>query len=118
MASSSQQPADSASQSQVSVEPAPDAESVPSEVFNFNYIFRAAYPNKGQLGPSGKPIFVVRMGFPVAESRSTDGVSGHRGCPVTQGGMLVQGRVSEANDHGLEKTVKERLQELSDAKAD
>ncbi|PVH91114.1 hypothetical protein DM02DRAFT_664333 [Periconia macrospinosa] len=49
MASSSQQPADSASQSQVSVEPAPDAESVPSKVFNFDYIFRAAYPNKGQL---------------------------------------------------------------------
>ena len=54
MASSSQQPADSASQSRVSIEPAPNAESVPSEVFNFDYIFRAAYPNKGRLGPSGK----------------------------------------------------------------
>ncbi|KAH7110178.1 hypothetical protein EDB81DRAFT_832471 [Dactylonectria macrodidyma] len=54
MASSSQQPADCTSKSQASIDPAVDAESTPSEVLNFDCIFRAKYPNKGQLGPSGK----------------------------------------------------------------
>ncbi|KAH8746000.1 hypothetical protein F5883DRAFT_586046 [Diaporthe sp. PMI_573] len=53
MASSSQQPADCTSKSQTSIDPAVDAESIPSEVLNFDCIFRATYPNKGQLGPSG-----------------------------------------------------------------
>ena len=30
----------------------------------------------------------MRIGFPVAESESTDDLSGHRGCPVTPGRML------------------------------
>lgn len=54
MASSSQQPADCTSKSQTSIDPAVDAESISSEVLNFDCIFRATYPNKGQLGPSGK----------------------------------------------------------------
>ncbi|KAH8752235.1 hypothetical protein F5883DRAFT_433399 [Diaporthe sp. PMI_573] len=54
MASSSHQPADCTSQSQTSIDPAVDAESAPSEVLNFDCIFRATYPNKGQVGPSGK----------------------------------------------------------------
>ena len=29
------------------------------------------------------------MGFLVAESQSTDGLSGHTGCPATQGWMLA-----------------------------
>jgi hypothetical protein len=54
MASSSQQPAYSASHSQTSIDPVLDAESAPSEVLNFDCVFRATYPNKGQLGPSGR----------------------------------------------------------------
>ncbi|KAH6971969.1 hypothetical protein EDB80DRAFT_361756 [Ilyonectria destructans] len=54
MASSSQQPADCTSKYQMSIDPALDAESAPSEVLNFDCIFRATYPNRGQLGPSGK----------------------------------------------------------------
>ncbi|KAH8647542.1 hypothetical protein BGZ61DRAFT_190591 [Ilyonectria robusta] len=47
MASSSQQPADCTSQSQMSIDPAVDAESAPSEVLNFDCIFRATYLHKG-----------------------------------------------------------------------
>ncbi|KAH7146740.1 hypothetical protein B0J13DRAFT_524487 [Dactylonectria estremocensis] len=54
MASPSQQPADCTSQSQMSIDPAVDAELTSSEAPNFDRIFRARYPHKGQLGPSGK----------------------------------------------------------------
>ncbi|KAG4271540.1 hypothetical protein FPRO04_14671 [Fusarium proliferatum] len=54
MASSSQQPTDCTSQSQMSIDPTVDAESPSSDVLNFDCIFRATYPNKGQFGPSGK----------------------------------------------------------------
>ncbi|KAL6405526.1 hypothetical protein AUP68_11284 [Ilyonectria robusta] len=54
MASLSQKPTDYTSQSQMTIDPTVDAESVSSEVLNFDCIFRATYPNKGQLGPSGK----------------------------------------------------------------
>ncbi|OAL42782.1 hypothetical protein IQ07DRAFT_606413 [Pyrenochaeta sp. DS3sAY3a] len=52
MASSSQQPADSASNSETSVDPALDAESAPSEVMDFDCVFRATYPDEAQLGLS------------------------------------------------------------------
>ncbi|KAH6653494.1 hypothetical protein BKA67DRAFT_569929 [Truncatella angustata] len=54
MASSPQRLSDCVSQSQMSVQPAYDAESASSDILNFDYIFRATYPNKGQTGPSGK----------------------------------------------------------------
>ncbi|RKK76433.1 hypothetical protein BFJ68_g18036 [Fusarium oxysporum] len=54
MASSSQQPTDFTSQPQMTIGPTVDVESASSEVLNFDCIFRATYPKKGQFGPSGK----------------------------------------------------------------
>jgi hypothetical protein len=54
MASSSQQPTDFISQHQMTIDPTVDVGSASSEVLNFDCIFRAAYPKKGQFGPSGK----------------------------------------------------------------
>ncbi|EXM15778.1 hypothetical protein FOTG_15870 [Fusarium oxysporum f. sp. vasinfectum 25433] len=54
MASSSQQPTDFTSQSQMTIEPTVDVESASSEVLSFDCIFRATYLKKGQFGPSGK----------------------------------------------------------------
>lgn len=54
MVSSSQQLPDYTSQSQMTINPTIDTESASSEVLNFDCIFRATYPNKGQFGPSGK----------------------------------------------------------------
>ncbi|KAG4281035.1 hypothetical protein FPRO04_13469 [Fusarium proliferatum] len=54
MASSSQQRTDFTSQPQMTIGPTVDVESASSEVLNFDCIFRATYPKKGQFGPSGK----------------------------------------------------------------
>ncbi|KAF5229463.1 hypothetical protein FANTH_14197 [Fusarium anthophilum] len=52
MASSSQQPTDFTLQPQMTIDPTVDVESASSEVLNFDCIFRATYPKKGQFGPS------------------------------------------------------------------
>ncbi|EXA31826.1 hypothetical protein FOVG_16884 [Fusarium oxysporum f. sp. pisi HDV247] len=54
MASSSQQRTDFTSQPQMTIGSTVDVESASSEVLNFDCIFRATYPKKGQFGPSGK----------------------------------------------------------------
>lgn len=54
MASSSQQPTYFTLQPQMTIDPTVNIESVLSEVLNFDCIFRATYPKKGQFGPSGK----------------------------------------------------------------
>ncbi|KAL5603676.1 hypothetical protein FOVSG1_006426 [Fusarium oxysporum f. sp. vasinfectum] len=54
MASSSQQPTDFTSQPKMTIDPTVDVESASSEVLNFDCMFRATYPKKGQFGPSGK----------------------------------------------------------------
>ncbi|RKK79399.1 hypothetical protein BFJ71_g16220 [Fusarium oxysporum] len=54
MASSLQQPTDFTLQPQMTIDPTVDVESASSEVLNFDCIFRAIYPKKGQFGPSGK----------------------------------------------------------------
>ncbi|KAH7460458.1 hypothetical protein FOMA001_g19475 [Fusarium oxysporum f. sp. matthiolae] len=54
MASSSRQPTDFISQHQMTIDPTVDVESASFDVLNFDCIFRATYPKKGQFGPSGK----------------------------------------------------------------